>query len=696
MFIKFASLESLSVIEREEDFNNRQADRKIVQFDPDFVYVVVRAVTADRPNNNGDSFPSDELTRIDPLLNRPVFESFISKGVFVNHQNTDDPLHAKGVVLDARYVTAKEDDKHIELLLGIDRQKDPIFASSVERGLINKYSMGASVQYTICSICGNKARAKEEFCEHIAKGKMREFDGKLAFEKCFGVVYNEISAVSDPADETAQLLEKIAKNSQNKNARTVVIREKVNAEIARLENALMKKSIRKMAQPADFDKAPDMPAEDVDVGLGDEIEPEVEEKAEVAEVLRVVTDLVEEKMAPEEAVEAIESIVGGGEMEPEPPGEEIGEPEPKIEEFGPAPASTTNKRRRFSQLIKNLAREYSNGRKSMDDKHAADSKKVDNQYPYDKRQGDPKQHHTKPFKGRPSSDFAKDKKDYAKLYNITAEFKASDDKREAKWVVADNDIPKYVVTGARAFGDYLDSQFERFASEDYGQALVEAILEDGLDETMDRVNAQPIPIEEKKEEAQVAKASQQYDTDKLLKAAERKAADLADEKIEEYKCRFIEGLSVALKAQGKNVVDNPLKCAAYEVLTSNGLDGNLAEKIIDNEVVALHVDAAIKKAQEYAEMTPDAFEQVKAYVDGLPIYNKVASEEKDENVLRDMEIAARKALSKRASVGVPILNKGGEVLNRNSADDRISNAVRAYSRISQAPSTERTYGKRRA
>jgi hypothetical protein len=695
-FLKTATLEPLSVITSEKDFQSRTAERKIVEYDPEFVYVTVRAVTADRPNNNGDAFPHEELIRVDGLLSRPVFESFIGKGVYVNHNHTDDPLHAKGVVLDARYVTANDSDKHIELLLGVDRQKDSLFATSVERGLINKYSMGASVQYTICSICANRARSREEFCEHIAKGKMREFGGKLAYEKCYGVVYNEISAVSDPADETAQLLEKIAKKDENNKAGTVVLTgNQVKTAIQRLETAM---KLKKKAQPEMLqEKAPDMSEAPNDMGMmGDEpgmgMEEEgVGENAEVAEVLRVVTDLVEEKMAPEEAVQAIEGIVGNGD-ELAPPGDELGEPEMETEEFGPAPAS---RKRRFSHFVKKLAKEHAEGREGMKTK-AGESTKVDNQYPYKKRQGDPAQHHTKPQKGRPSGDFDKDQKEYAKLWNISAVFRANEDKSKAAWVVTDNDVPKFVVTGGRAFGDFLDGQFERFASDEYGQQLVEAILEDGLGETMDRVNAEPAEGGKKVEEPVQAQASTKFDEDKLLKAAERKAADLAEEAIDDWKCRFVEGLKVALKAQGKNVVDNPLKAAAFDVLTNHGLDGALAETIIDNEVVALHVDEAIKKAQEYSEMTVEGFEEVKAYVDSLPTVKVAEKAATSEGALQEMEAAARTELRKRASASIPDSPAPGETLNQGTANERIGSVVRANSRIQKAPTSEISYGKPRA
>src|SRR6266478_5864645 len=137
MFIKIASAEAYKTL-TPEDFSSRQAAKKIVEYDPEFTYVAVRALTADKPNSNGDCFPHEELIRVDAVFNRPVYASFIGKGVYINHRNTDDPTQAKGIVLDSRYVTAQDGDKYVELLLGIDKKRDPIFANNVERGIINK------------------------------------------------------------------------------------------------------------------------------------------------------------------------------------------------------------------------------------------------------------------------------------------------------------------------------------------------------------------------------------------------------------------------------------------------------------------------------------------------------------------------------------------------------------------------------
>jgi hypothetical protein len=725
MFVKLGMVAVESVLSRDE-FTTRLADRKIVEYDPEYVYVVVRALTADKPNSNGDCFPHDELVRLDPVLHRPVYASFIGKGVYINHQHTDDPRYAKGIILDSRYVEGNKEDKYVELLLGIDKQKDPIFARDVERGLINKFSMGASVQFTKCSVCQNEARRKEEFCEHIAKHKMRSVkaqDGseKLAYELCYGVTYNEISAVSDPADETAQLLHRIANSTTNTENRsgsgdsanpshgTVVVLNDINARLKRLEAAIM--ANRRTAAPLPS-AAPTPPAAGpAGPGLGDDpmggaptddLMMEGEEGGEVVEVLKIVEDLVTHRVPAADAVQALEQILGGDPTGPtDAPGAEMGAPEPPpVDMAGPTAAAFSTWLRKVSKSVKERSM------KTADDK----SPKVDNQYPYKKRQSDPKQFpnpgHDSRHESRPAGDFASDSKEYGKLTNVSAEFTSNKDRRLSGWRILDGETPLYMVTGGNAWGAHLNEQWERFASREYGTALVSAILEDGLDETMTRVNAI-------KAGGTTPKNANVLDNEKLIQAAEAKAADVAQELNEDFVVRFVEGMKLALKLQDKNVFDNPIKGAAWEVLTANGFDGKLAEKIASGAVIEAHFDEAMRKALEYTEMSPESFEEVKAQAESMTARSVTASVDTEHGAgaiseaeaLAAMEESTLEHLNRRASrnVGGVKMQHPGETPSKGY-DASISAAVRmGNSTISSAPTNAEgnrppasAYGKPRA
>ena len=167
------------------------------------VYVVVKAISA-RINQNYDAWPSEEL--------RDNYETFIGDPVFVNHKN-ENPERTRGIVLDAKYVEDEVlEDKYILLLIEVDGEAFPNLAHEIVTGGIDSVSMGADIEYSTCSICGNEAVTQEDLCVHVEryKGCYLKDDGeeKLVYEICHGVEFFEISFVFDPADETA-LFEKV-------------------------------------------------------------------------------------------------------------------------------------------------------------------------------------------------------------------------------------------------------------------------------------------------------------------------------------------------------------------------------------------------------------------------------------------------------------------------------------------------------
>ena len=121
-------------------------ERRIGSYDPEFHYYRVIALHGDVFNDNGDMFrwgsvddpTMPELMRYDDLLGQNVYQTFVGRGNFKNHQN-DDVSKAVGVILD---VVPNMDGRYIEALLAVDSKKDPDLVRSIDKGYVNAVSMG--------------------------------------------------------------------------------------------------------------------------------------------------------------------------------------------------------------------------------------------------------------------------------------------------------------------------------------------------------------------------------------------------------------------------------------------------------------------------------------------------------------------------------------------------------------------------
>jgi hypothetical protein len=214
--LKFATFEVLSSVLVPE--NATRAELRILahkhSFDyeprPGFLYVRSRAISS-RCNDNFDEFPAEEIKK--------GFRTFIGKPVFVNHNN-DNHRRARGVVIDAALHEDKNPDGSpdiwVEALMEVDAKNFPKLAKAILAGEIARTSMGTDVDYSICSICNNKATTPAEYCAHIPRMKGQRIyrhtangqkEGILVREICYGLRFFENSLlVEPPADPTAYFL----------------------------------------------------------------------------------------------------------------------------------------------------------------------------------------------------------------------------------------------------------------------------------------------------------------------------------------------------------------------------------------------------------------------------------------------------------------------------------------------------------
>ena len=190
-----------------------------------FLYFWARAISAGETsgaNGNGDWFPLEELVK--------AYGSFKGRGLYLNH-NSDDVTKAVGKIVEAQIVVDKDTKEiWVECLCKIDRILHAAIARQIETKVIDSVSMGCTCDEAQCSVCDRKMTKKEDFCEHMTSGLLREFEKQGKIVQCYsinrGINFTELSLVSVPADGKAKIHELIASlNGKNQIEKTAALNE---------------------------------------------------------------------------------------------------------------------------------------------------------------------------------------------------------------------------------------------------------------------------------------------------------------------------------------------------------------------------------------------------------------------------------------------------------------------------------------
>lgn len=153
-------------------------------------------------NRNSDFFPEHNLVDW-----HKTFETSPAH-VFRNHVNKN-PEIAIGQVIFSVY---NERMHRVELVVWIDKEKGADIVRRLENGDFPATSMACKTPYDKCSICGNEARTRQEYCEHLSDQLGRMFpDGrKVMALNVAPLKFFDISIVVRPADVTSSVLQKVA------------------------------------------------------------------------------------------------------------------------------------------------------------------------------------------------------------------------------------------------------------------------------------------------------------------------------------------------------------------------------------------------------------------------------------------------------------------------------------------------------
>ena len=162
-------------------------------------YALINALSAGEfygANRNGDYFPEDALEG-----HHKTFEEF---GHVYKHHVNKDPNIALGKVIFSFY---NKKMHRVELIVELDNEKAKDLLADFAKGKLPATSMGTKVPYDVCSICGNRARTRSEYCTHLKNDLGKIYPGgKQVAAINTKPKFFDISIVFIPADRTSSIL----------------------------------------------------------------------------------------------------------------------------------------------------------------------------------------------------------------------------------------------------------------------------------------------------------------------------------------------------------------------------------------------------------------------------------------------------------------------------------------------------------
>ena len=190
---------------------------KTIQPIPGHSFVYVLAVSDWEhyaENRNGDGFPNAPykpmasppwISQAETLSNwHHTFELY---GNNYRHHVNKDPEKRVGKVVKSFW----NDTMHrVELLIDLENEKAPDLAERIAAGEFPPVSMGTKVAWDVCTICGNRAPTRAQYCDHLRFQMRSVINGVKVAALNPSPKFFDISWVIRPADPTAYMMKKVA------------------------------------------------------------------------------------------------------------------------------------------------------------------------------------------------------------------------------------------------------------------------------------------------------------------------------------------------------------------------------------------------------------------------------------------------------------------------------------------------------
>lgn len=170
-----------------------------------FTYLHINAMTAGEyhgSNRNADFFPEENLKR--------YYKTFETSPAYVYRSHINkDPKKSYGKVIFAIY---NERMHRVELICECPDELVEDINSRIQGGDFPTTSMACRTPGDTCSICGNLARSRAEYCSHLKSELNRLYpDGRKVFAiNDQPLSFFDISIVIRPADVNSSILQKVA------------------------------------------------------------------------------------------------------------------------------------------------------------------------------------------------------------------------------------------------------------------------------------------------------------------------------------------------------------------------------------------------------------------------------------------------------------------------------------------------------
>lgn len=192
-------LEKKAAHEDIQEFLNRLSPK------PGYTYLHINAMTAGEyhgSNRNADYFPEENLKK--------YYKTFETTPAYVYRSHINkDPARSYGKVIFSIY---NERMHRVELVCECPDELVEDINSRIKMGDFPTTSMATRTPYDTCSICGNKAHSRQEYCVHLQTQLNKLYpDGRKVFAINNGpLTFFDISIVVRPADVNSSILQKVA------------------------------------------------------------------------------------------------------------------------------------------------------------------------------------------------------------------------------------------------------------------------------------------------------------------------------------------------------------------------------------------------------------------------------------------------------------------------------------------------------